>query len=181
MTIDGIPYYLKLDPATARVNGHLLELLTDTSIEQPDLYILTHEIISKYVLCAAGEICDDVIKKYKNTEYKYDEESKTLILKYNSNEPNYSIVIPHPYKLKYPFTHKYHFGRMINDLDQTGLTEEITQRNRFLKRNDWTDRLPLIRFGYYYNFEYEGTYNLILTDLQLGSSSRVWRYIDDIA
>lgn len=151
------------------VNKALVGILTD---DKPWLYILTHKPVSgnisfpSYIVdgqrIPERKFDDTLIKCYHR--YKYDETTQTLHFEMQPDEISYSICLPNAYTSKYPSDVRCYFGHMINDTWEYGLTEEVKAKERFLKRNDWSDTLTLERFKSFYYFKYYRNFYLIISD-----------------
>lgn len=156
------------------ISNDLLKLLTNNSPVKNDLHILRRIVDPE-----TDTVTVYIITKYKNTEYKYEEDTETLLL---SIDPNIkTIVIPRALEQQYPIGTRYYFGHFVRDVERKGLTDitgVVNIDQPYLITNDLPEYIPLTDFSYYYYFTYyDRSYLIIGDDSVKRADTPIWNVV----
>lgn len=124
---------------------------------KPNVYILTHERIT------SAYSSDYVITEYCPHEYEYDESIYSLVFK-DTVYTKDSVVIPSEFSHRFPNDKRCWCGHLISNAGSCGLKKVVSKTERFLKPKNWTNKISLKGFNWFYYFKYWSSDYLIISD-----------------
>lgn len=165
------------------VNPQLIkDVLVRYKAFKPELYILTYANITNTKVtnhCVFGDIplLDNVLKKYRYNEYKYDESTESLLF---SNCDSVAVAIPQICtEGLFDAVPRTYYGCLISRAYKCNITNaEVHKSHPFLTTVDWKYNVPLSRFSHFYKFSYDKLDYVIIGHEELADVGKpIW--IDD--